>query len=148
MSSGRDGAARYPGGELGGVTGPAPASVPVGHTLIHSLESILVPLDPALLFARVQSLEVELGSGDGTFAVEYARRHPDRNLLAVERLLGRLRKVDRKGRRAALDNLRLVRIEASYLIEHLLPPESARALHVYFPDPWPKRKHHKHRLVY
>lgn len=114
---------------------------------MHRLESILVPLDPGSLFQRVQPLEVELGSGDGTFAVEYARQHSDCNLLAVERLLGRLRKVDRKGRRAGLNNLRLVRLEASYLIEYLLPPESARALHVYFPDPWPKRKHHKHRLV-
>jgi tRNA (guanine-N7-)-methyltransferase len=114
---------------------------------MHSLDSILDPLEPAVLFSRTQPLEVELGSGDGSFAVEYARRHPDRNLLAVERLLGRLRKIDRKGLRAGLDNLRLVRIEASYLVAHLLRSESVRALHVYFPDPWPKRKHRKHRLV-
>ena len=118
-----------------------------GRTLMHSLDSILDPLEPAVLFSRTQPLEVELGSGDGSFAVEYARRHPDRNLLAVERLLGRLRKIDRKGLRAGLDNLRLVRIEASYLVAHLLRSESVRALHVYFPDPWPKRKHRKHRLV-
>src|SRR5207247_9414061 len=67
--------------------------------------------------------------------------------LAVERLLGRLRKIDRKGLRAGLANLRLVRMEASYLLEYLLPPESVHALHVYFPDPWPKRKHRKNRLV-
>lgn len=118
-----------------------------GRTLMHPLDSILDPLDPAVLFPRTQPLEVELGSGDGSFAVEYARRHPERNLLAVERLLGRLRKVDRKGLRAGLENLRLVRIEASYLVAHLLRCESVRALHVYFPDPWPKRKHRKHRLV-
>ena len=116
-------------------------------TLIQRLDSILEPLEPASVFARVRPLEVELGSGDGTFAVQYAQRHPDRNVLAVERLLGRLRKIERKGLRAGIDNLRLVRIEASYLIEHLLPRESARALHVYFPDPWPKRKHRKHRLI-
>jgi tRNA (guanine-N7-)-methyltransferase len=62
-------------------------------------------------------------------------------------LLGRLRKIDRKGIRAGLRNLQLVRIEAAYLLEHLLPPHSIRALHVYFPDPWPKRKHLRHRLV-
>jgi tRNA (guanine-N7-)-methyltransferase len=92
-------------------------------------------------------LEVELGSGDGTFITQYAQRRPDRNFLGVERLLGRLRKIDRKGLRASLSNLRLIRIEAAYLLEYLLPPESVEALHVYFPDPWPKRKHHKNRLV-
>jgi len=116
-------------------------------TLIYPLTSILEPLEPATLFPRLQPLEVELGSGDGSFIAQYAQLLPDRNFLAVERLLGRLRKINRKGLRAGLANLRLVRIEASYLLEYLLPRESLRALHVYFPDPWPKRKHRKNRLV-
>jgi tRNA (guanine-N7-)-methyltransferase len=125
---------------------PLPTVSPDG-TLIHRLTSILEPLEPEKLFPRVQPLEVELGSGDGSFAVQYAQRHSDRNFFAVERLLGRLRKIDRKGLRAGLSNLRLLRIEASYFIEFLLPPETVTALHVYFPDPWPKRRHRKHRLV-
>ena len=116
-------------------------------SLILPLTSIIDRLEPAKLFPHPQPLEVELGSGDGTFIARYAERIPDRSFLAVERLLGRLRKIDRKGQRAGLANLRLVRIEASYLLEYLLPPESVHALHVYFPDPWPKRKHRKHRLV-
>ena len=116
-------------------------------TFIIRLNSIIDRLEPANLFPHLQPLEVELGSGDGTFIAQYAQRRPDRNFLAVERLLGRLRKIDRKGLRAGLANLRLVRIEASYLLEYLLPPESVHALHVYFPDPWPKRKHRKNRLV-
>jgi len=116
-------------------------------TLIYRLTSIIDPLDPAKWFPHSQPLEVELGSGDGTFIAQYAQRRPDRNFLGVERLLGRLRKLDRKGLRAGLANLRLIRIEASYLLEYLLPPESVHALHVYFPDPWPKRKHRKNRLV-
>ena len=116
-------------------------------TLIFCLTSIINRLEPAELFPHSQPLEVELGSGDGTFIAQYAQRRPDRNFLAVERLLGRLRKIDRKGLRAGLANLRLVRIEASYLLEYLLPPESVHALHVYFPDPWPKRKHRNNRLV-
>ncbi len=99
------------------------------------------------MFPTRQSLEVELGSGDGSFMAQYARLHPERNFIGVERLLGRLRKLDRKAKRLGLENVRAVRMEAVYFLEHLLPPASAEAVHVYFPDPWPKRRHHKHRLI-
>jgi tRNA (guanine-N7-)-methyltransferase len=115
--------------------------------LIYPLPSILERLELAKLFAVEQPLEVELGSGDGSFLVDYARRHPGRNFIGVERLLGRMRKLDRKGRRAGLANLRGVRIESSYFLGWLLPSHAASALHVYFPDPWPKRKHRRHRLI-
>ena len=115
--------------------------------LIYTLPSIIERIDLAKLFPTEQPLEVELGSGDGSFLAEYARRHPERNFIGVERLLGRIRKLDRKGRRAGLTNLRGVRIESSYFLEYLLPPRSAAALHIYFPDPWPKRKHRRHRLI-
>jgi tRNA (guanine-N7-)-methyltransferase len=122
-----------------------PATVP--PTLIHKITSILDRLDLGGLFPVAQPLEVELGSGDGSFLANYAALHPKRNFLGIERLLGRLRKLDRKGRRAGLSNLRAVRIESAYLVEYLLPPQSVSALHIYFPDPWPKRKHRKNRLV-
>jgi len=116
-------------------------------TLILRLTSIIDRLEPAKLFPHSQPLEVDLGSGDGTFIAQYAQQRQDHNCLAVERFLGRLRKIDRKGLRAGLSNLCLIRIEAAYLLEYLLPAESVHTLHVYFPDPWPKRKHRKNRLV-
>ncbi len=99
------------------------------------------------LFRTNRPVELELGSGDGSFLAAYATLHPEVNFLGVERLLGRLRKLDRKGLRRGLANLRLVRCEAQYLTEYLLPPGLISAIHVYFPDPWPKRKHRKNRLV-
>ena len=116
-------------------------------SLVYRPPSYVEPLDLAKLFPKPQPLEVELGCGDGSFLVHWAKVHPQHSFLGVERLLGRLRKADRKGLRAGLSNLRLLRIEASYFVKYLLPPESVRALHIYFPDPWPKRKHRKHRLV-
>ena len=115
--------------------------------LIYTLPSIVERINLASLFPSDQPLEVELGSGDGSFLAEYAGLHPGHNFIGVERLLGRMRKLDRKGRRAGLTNLRGVRIESSYFLEYLLPPGSAVALHIYFPDPWPKRKHRRHRLI-
>ena len=115
--------------------------------LVVELRSIVEPLDLAEIFPKPQPLAAELGCGDASFLVEYARRNPGKNFIGVERLLGRIAKLDRKGRRAALTNLRGVRIESTYLLRWLLPPHSVAALHVYFPDPWPKKKHRKKRLI-
>jgi tRNA (guanine-N7-)-methyltransferase len=115
--------------------------------LILELRSLVERLDLAQIFPEPQSLEVELGCGDASFLAEYARRNPAQNFIGVERLLGRIKKLDRKGRRAGLVNLRGVRVESSYFLQYLLPPHSASALHIYFPDPWPKKKHRKHRLI-
>jgi tRNA (guanine-N7-)-methyltransferase len=122
------------------------AQAPVS-SLIHPLDSVVERLDLNRMFARAQPLEIELGSGDGSFLAQYAALHRSHNFIGVERLLGRLRKLDRKARRLGLENVRGVRIEASYFLEHLLPHVSAEAVHIYFPDPWPKRRHHKHRLI-
>jgi len=115
--------------------------------LIYQPASYFERLKPGDIFATAQPLEIELGCGDSTFIAELARRHSDHNFLGIERLKGRLRKLGRKGRRLGLTNLRGLRIEAAYGLEHLLPLQAVTALHVYFPDPWPKRKHWSNRLV-
>jgi tRNA (guanine-N7-)-methyltransferase len=116
-------------------------------SLLVRLASIVEPLDLASLFPQPQFLEVELGCGDASFLVEYARRNPAKNFIGVERLLGRIQKLHRKGTRLELKNLRGIRIESAYFLQYLLPPHTAAALHIYFPDPWPKMKHRKHRLI-
>lgn len=115
--------------------------------LLIELQTILEPLDISPLFPKAQPLEIELGCGDASFLLNYAKAHPERNFIGVERLSGRIRKLDRKGRRANLTNLRGVRIESGYFLEYLVPAHSAAALHIYFPDPWPKRKHLKNRFI-
>jgi tRNA (guanine-N7-)-methyltransferase len=117
------------------------------ENLLVQLTSVVEPLDLAQLFPKQQPLEVELGCGDASFLVEFARQNPERNFIGIERLLGRISKLDKKGRRAGLTNLRGVRIESSYFLQFLLPRNSISALHVYFPDPWPKKRHHKNRLI-
>ena len=104
-----------------------------------------IELDGA--FPVRQPLDVDLGCGKGRFLAARAARHPERNLLGVERLLVRIRKVERKLARAGLDNVRLLRIEASYAVARLLPPRSVSTYFIFFPDPWPKRRHHRRRLL-
>jgi tRNA (guanine-N7-)-methyltransferase len=124
-----------------------PQSAVSASSLLYDLPSILDRIDPAALFAQPRPVEVELGCGDASFLVRYAAVRRDANFIGVERLLGRLRKLDRKGRRAGLDNVRGIRIESGYFLEYLFPRACAAAIHVYFPDPWPKRKHWKNRLI-
>jgi len=116
-------------------------------TVVHRPANLIDPLDWNGLFERPQSVELELGSGDGSFLARWAQDHPGVNFVGVERLMGRLNKLDRKARRLGLRNLRLLRFEAAYLMKYLVPAESLDAVHVYFPDPWPKRKHVDRRLI-
>lgn len=92
-------------------------------------------------------LEVDLGCGDGGFLVELAHCHPERRFLGIERLIGRARKVARKAARRGLDNVKALRIESSYALGYLLPEAGISRIHLLFPDPWPKQKHFKNRLV-
>ncbi len=117
------------------------------ESLFHQPASYVERLAYGAMFAQPQPLEVEIGCGDGSFLLAYAARHPERNFLGIERLSGRIGKLDRQGRRAGLKNLSLLRIEAGYFVEYLLVPGSVAVVHVYFPDPWPKKRHHKNRLI-
>ncbi|MGJ8696082.1 MAG: tRNA (guanosine(46)-N7)-methyltransferase TrmB [Verrucomicrobiaceae bacterium] len=97
-------------------------------------------------FDRDAPVEIDLGCGDGSFLLAMAEHHHDRNFIGVERLLGRVRKVCRKGDRKGLTNLRVLRLESLYVLEWLLPPDSVSRIHLLCPDPWPKAKHHRRRL--
>lgn len=108
---------------------------------------ILHRFDWPRVFGRSAPVELELGAGDGSFLVRHAALHPEHDILGVERLLGRLRKIDRKSRRLGLTNVRALRLEAAYVLEWMIPAGSLESLHVYFPDPWPKRRHWKRRLI-
>ena len=92
-------------------------------------------------------LELDVGCGDGQFLMEMAANYPERQFLGTERLLGRVRKVCRKARRRDLSNLKVLRLESGYALEWLLPEASFDRVHLLFPDPWPKKKHHGRRMV-
>lgn len=98
------------------------------------------------IFPRQAPFEVDFGCGDGAFLLAMAKRHPERNFLGTERLLGRVEKVSKAIVRAGLENCRILRLESFYTAQWLLPIGCASAVHILFPDPWPKRQHHDRRL--
>ena len=115
-----------------------------GSALIE-LSSLTDRLDLEKIFERKAPLHVDLGCGDGAFLCTLARRIPQKNFLGIERLVGRIRSATRKA--ARLGNVRLLRVESSYAVHHLLPAESVETFYLLFPDPWPKRRHHRRRIV-
>ena len=92
-------------------------------------------------------LEMDLGCGDGSFLIDLAKHHPERDFIGVERLLGRCRKVSKKIIRNGLENARILRLDSKYVVEWLLPAESVSRIHLLCPDPWPKMRHNRRRLV-
>jgi len=97
-------------------------------------------------FDLSRPLEVEVGCGKGRFLTERAKQNPDCDFLGIERMLERVRLFDGKCRRGKIDNAKVLRLEALYTFHYLLPAHHARRVYVFFPDPWPKKKHHSHRL--
>lgn len=111
-------------------------------------EKVFAPLsDGQPAFPSKSEVHVDLGAGDGGFLIARAKRLPEVRFLGVERLLGRARKIARRAFREPLHNVRVARIEAAYAAEWLFPPGSVDVITILFPDPWPKRRHHHHRLV-
>jgi len=108
---------------------------------------IFDPFSFGAVFENERPVEVDLGSGSGRFLIEAARQYPERNFFGVERLLGRVRKTLRSVSQLGLTNVRVLRLEIDYTLRYLLPPVSVFRVHLSFPDPWPKRRHHRRRLV-
>jgi tRNA (guanine-N7-)-methyltransferase len=105
------------------------------------------PLDLAQVFPRPAPLEVDIGCGDGAFLVAMAERFPERNFFGLEKLAGRVRRACKKASRLNLPNVRILRIESAYAIQYLIPATSVDVVHLLFPDPWPKKKHRRRRIV-
>lgn len=105
------------------------------------------PLDLRELFPRAAPLEVDVGCGDGTYLAAIAEQNPEHNFLGFERLVGRVRAACNKIAQRRLENARVLLIEARYAVTYLLPAESVSAFHILFPDPWPKRRHQRRRVL-
>ncbi|NTW37180.1 MAG: methyltransferase domain-containing protein, partial [Syntrophobacteraceae bacterium] len=86
-----------------------------------------------------------MGCGKGRFLSLRAAANPGVNFLGVDRQTGRLEKTERKCRRLGLRNVRLLRAEAGDVLSRRLPPESVSGFYLFFPAPWPKRRHHPRR---
>jgi tRNA (guanine-N7-)-methyltransferase len=121
---------------------------------ISQYESLLIASEansPELQISKVYGnsnpLEVDIGSGKGRFLLARAAEHPNTNFLGIERQRGRVYRAAKKAINRNLTNVRLCPTEAVGGITEMLPDESVSTFYIFFPDPWPKRRHHDRRLV-
>lgn len=104
-------------------------------------------LDTRQIFERTAPVVLEIGSGMGETTAQIAQTHPDTDYIAIEvhgpGVGGLLKKITELG----LPNLRVIRHDAVEVLEKMIPEGALAGIHLFFPDPWPKKRHHKRRLV-
>jgi tRNA (guanine-N7-)-methyltransferase len=98
------------------------------------------------VFGNTHAVEVEIGPGLGDVLLAYAAAAPATNFFGIEHRPGAAEAIVRRAARRGLDNVRAVTGDARCIVAQLLPDASVSAYHIYFPDPWPKRRHHRRRL--
>jgi tRNA (guanine-N7-)-methyltransferase len=99
------------------------------------------------LFGRRAPVVLEIGFGNGDTLVQQAAEHPEFDFIGIEVHEPGIGHCLIKARDAGIRNLRLVRHDAVEVLEMMIPPASLTRVNLYFPDPWPKKRHHKRRIV-
>jgi tRNA (guanine-N7-)-methyltransferase len=98
-------------------------------------------------FGRAAPLELEIGPGRGAFALDHAERHPELDLIVIETRRSDCELIRARAAKRGLRNLMVLHGDARLLVPRLFPPGSLAAVHLQFPDPWWKRRHHKRRML-
>jgi tRNA (guanine-N7-)-methyltransferase len=111
------------------------------------VETLPRPMDFRQLYGNDHPVELEIGMGKGTFLVEQATGRPDVNFFGIEYANWFFRYASDRLRRRSPANARTVRAEASFFLREFVPEASISVLHIYFPDPWPKARHVRRRLI-
>ncbi|WP_439117642.1 tRNA (guanosine(46)-N7)-methyltransferase TrmB [Nocardia nova] len=105
------------------------------------------PLDAAAWFGRTAPLIVEIGCGTGTATAAMAKAEPQFDLIGIEVYKPGLAQLVQRIEREGIENIRLLRGDAVDVLEHMIAKDSLAGVRVFFPDPWPKARHHKRRLL-
>jgi tRNA (guanine-N7-)-methyltransferase len=117
---------------------------------VHRVEARLVQLRtelPPVLPPPPAAITLEIGCGHGHFLTRFAEAHPERFCLGIDILSDRLERANKKRNRVGLTNVHFHKAEAAELLECLQAGIAFAEVFLLFPDPWPKKRHHKNRLV-
>jgi tRNA (guanine-N7-)-methyltransferase len=104
-------------------------------------------LDLAAVFGRAAPKILEIGFGMGSATAQIAAEHPENDYLGVEVHTPGVGALMRLLAADGIDNVRIIQHDAVEVLNHMIAPGSLDGIHIYFPDPWPKKRHHKRRLI-
>lgn len=121
--------------------------IPINSPRFLEPELLATMPDWQQVFGNHNPVALEIGSGMGDFVAQMAVLHPDWNFVAIDYYNKGCLKTCKRIDKAGLDNVRVVRDEARAFLERCIPPKSLRAVIINCPDPWPKQRHRKRRLV-
>jgi tRNA (guanine-N7-)-methyltransferase len=113
----------------------------------YRIETGDAPLDFAVIFGRCAPLILEIGFGNGDALVAEAATHPEKNYIGIEVHRPGIGNLLRKLESLELKNARAMLADAKDVLAAQIPETSLSGIHIFFPDPWPKQRHHKRRLV-
>ena len=119
----------------------------ISSSLIFDHELLPKPLEWNKLFRHLGRIEIEVGCGKGKFLLERATSHPEDCFVGLEYARAYIRTVEERAKKHGLTNLLLARAEAGQFFRESIPDASIHAFHLLYPDPWPKKRHHKRRLI-
>ena len=111
------------------------------------IDAIVRPIEWPVMFGNDHPVEIEIGMGKGTFLTEQAKARPETNFFGIEWARWFWRYASDRLRRHDCANVRTVRVEALFFFTEFVKDASVSVVHVYFPDPWPKARHNKRRLI-
>jgi len=114
---------------------------------INPRETGLAPLDMETLFGNANPVVLEIGSGKGRFLLATAMERPDVNVLGIEKSLHYHRVIRDRFLKRDLRNIRLINHDAFVVLQKMIPDASIAEVHIYFPDPWPRKRERKRRII-
>ena len=115
--------------------------------VINPREAGFIALDFHRLFGNSNPVVLEIGSGKGRFLIAAATEDPGRNFLGIEKSLHYHRLIGERVRKRGLQNVRLINHDAFLVMQKMIADQSVAEIHIYFPDPWPRKREQKRRII-
>lgn len=132
---------------MAGLSGLSFRGVSDERLVINPRETGLARLDLAALFGNEHRVVLEIGSGKGRFLISSAMEQPEVNFIGIEKSLHYHRVIRDRVLKRHLENVRLINYDAFPVLRDMIPDASLAEIHIYFPDPWPRKREQKRRII-
>ena len=114
---------------------------------INPRDTGFIRLDLCEIFGNDHPVVLEIGSGKGRFLISSAMEQPERNFIGIEKSLHYHRVIGERAGKRGLGNVRLINHDAFLVLRDMIPDASLAEVHIYFPDPWPRKREQKRRII-